>query len=204
MSTSLETKPPVEPEFDFLAFWIQHKQKVVIFSILLLVGLISFGVFQFTRMRAEQAATRDLAKAKSTEDYRRVADQHEGSTAAGNALLLLAEQLRAESKFDESNAALQRMIEKYPTHPMISGAWISLAVNQEAQGKTDEALATYQKVAATYPNTFSAPAALLAQGRIFAAKGKIEDARRAYETVISQFGESLYGRIATQENQMLK
>lgn len=204
MSTSLETKPPVEPEFDFLAFWIQHKQKVVIFAILLLVGLISFGIFQFNQMRAQQAAARDLANAKTSEDYRAIADRHAGSTAAGNALLLLAEQLRAESKFDESNAALQRMIEKYPTHPLIGGAWVSLAVNQEAQGKTDEALATYQKVAASYPNTFNAPAALLAQGRIFAAKGKTEDAKRAYEAVISQFGESLYGRIATQENQMLK
>jgi TolA-binding protein len=151
-----------------------------------------------------ESAARDLANAKTVEDYRRVVSEHPNSAAAGNALLLLAEKLRTENKLDESSAALQQFIDKYSEHPMISGAWMSLAVNLEKQEKTDEALANYQKVVASYPNSFSAPAALLAQARIFKAKGRIDDAKRAYEAVISQFGDSMLARVAMQENQQLK
>lgn len=204
MPSPTQAKPPVEEEFDLLAFWIQHKNKVVMFTLLLIVGLLAFAIFQFTQYKAKQAAARDFAAARTVEDYRRVVADHAGSVAAGNALLLLAEQLRGENKLDESTAALQQLIEKYPKHPLISGAWVSLAVNLETQGKVDEALANYQKVAASYPSSFSAPAALMAEARIFKAKGKIDEARRAYETVISQFGDSLFARIAVQENQQLK
>ena len=200
------TAPPpvVEEEFDFLAFWIQHKRNITLLLGLLVFGLLAFGVFQYTQHQSRLAAARDLTNAKTADDYRRVIADHAKSVVAGNAALLLAEQLRGENKLDESTAALNDFIAKQPGHPLISGAWVSLAVNLEMQGKVDEALANYQKVAASHPTSFSAPAALLAQGRIFKAKGKIDEARRAYETVISQFGGSLFARLAAQENQQLK
>ena len=204
MPSTTETKPPVEEEFDLLAFWIQHKSKVLLFLLLLIVGLIAYGIFQFVELQSRKAAAEDLAKAKTVEDFRRVARSHAGSAVAGNALLLLAEQLRTEKKYDESSAALKEFIDKYPNHALVSGAWVSLAVNLEAQDKLDDALANYQKVGASYPASFSAPTALMAEARIFKAKGKIDEAKRAYETVISQFGDNILARLAAQENQQLK
>jgi TolA-binding protein len=204
MPSPTETKPPVEQEFDLLAFWIQYRRTIVFLVVLLLVALLAFAIFQFVQFRERETAARDLANAKTVDDYRRVVTQHANSMAAGNALLLLAEQLRKENKIVESTAALQQFIEKYPEHPLISGAWVSLAVNLERQEKLDEALANYQKVVAGYPTSFSAPAALLAQARIFKSKGKIDEAKRAYETVIAQFGDSVLARVAMQESQQLK
>lgn len=204
MPSPTDTKPVVEEEFDLLAFWIEHKSKVLLFTLLLVVGLMVFAIFQYTEYREREAAAHDFASAKSVEDLRKVAASHGSSPVAGNALLLIGEKLRGEKKFDESSTALKQLIEKYPNHPLISGAWLSLAVNLEAQEKTDEALTDYQKVVATYPSSFSAPSALMAEARIYKAKGKIDEAKRAYESVISQYGDNILARLATQENSRLK
>ncbi len=204
MSSPTQTPPVVEQEFDLLAFWIQHKSKVTLFLSVLIFGLVAYGIVEYVQYQSRIAAAHDLAAAKTPDDLRKVLSKHSGTVVGGNAALLLAEQLRAENKLDESTAALNEFIAKNPNHPLISGAWVSLAVNLELQGKTDEALANYQKVAAGYPTSFSAPAALMAEGRIFASKQKIDEAKRAYETVISQFGDSIFARQALQENQQLK
>ena len=112
MPSPTETKPIVEEEFDMLAFWIQHKSKVLLFTILLLIGLLLFAIFEFTQHRAREAAARDFANAKTVEDYRQIVARHASSPVAGNALLLLAEKLRAEDKLDESSAALKEFLEK--------------------------------------------------------------------------------------------
>ena len=204
MPSPTETKPVVEEEFDLLAFWIQHKNKVLLFTLLLIVGLLVFAIFQYTQYREREAAAHDFANAKSVEDLRRVATTHPSSAVAGNALILIAEKLRAENKFDESSAALKQFIEKFPNHPLISGAWMSLAVNLESQEKHDDALVNYQKVVASYPASFSAPSALMAEARIYKAKGKIDEAKRAYESVISQYGDNILARLAMQESTRLK
>ena len=204
MPSPTETKPIVEEEFDLLAFWIQHKSKVLFFIVLLIVGLLAFAIFQYTQYKARESAANDYAGAKTVEDLRRVAASHPSSPVAGNALLRVAEKLRVENKIDESTAALKDFIAKYPGHSLISGAWMSLAVNLEAQEKTDDALVNYQKIVASYPTSFSAPAALVAQARIFKAKGKIDEAKRAYETVIAQYPDNIMARLAAQENGRLK
>lgn len=204
MASPTETKSPAEPEFDLLVFWIENKSKILLLAGLVAAALTAYGLFQLTRYRAHQAASRDFAGASSAEDYRRVLTDHAHSAAAGNAALLLAANLRGENKLEESSAVLQQMISQEPNHPLIAGAWMSLAANLELQKKTDEALATYQKIATAYPNSFSAPAALMAQARIFKDKGQLDDAQRAYDSVISQFADSLYARMAQQESQSLK
>ena len=204
MPSPTETKPIVEEEFDLLAFWIQHKRKVLLFTLLLIIGLLVFAISQYLEYRAREAAARDFASARTVEDLRRVAASHPGSAVAGNALLLVAEKLRAENRLDESTAALKQFVEKFPEYPLISGAWMSLAVNLEAQEKVDEAMVNYQKIVASYPASFSAPGALMAEARIYKAKGKIDEAKRAYESVIGQYGDNILARVASQESQRLK
>ena len=203
MPSPTDTKPVVEEEFDMLAFWIQHKTKVLLLTVLLVAGLLIFAISQYMQHRAREAAAADFAKAKTVEDFRGVVAAHPKSPVAGNSLLLIADKLRAENKLDESSAALKEFVEKFPEHPLISGAWMSIAVNLEAQEKADEALVNYQKIVASYPASFSAPAALMAQARIFKAKGKLDEAKRAYESVMSQYAESALSQLAAQDNRRL-
>ena len=83
MPSPTDTKPVVEEEFDMLAFWIQHKSKVLLFTLLLTVGLLVFAIFQYTQYRAREAAARDFASAKTVEDYRKVVASHGSSPVAG-------------------------------------------------------------------------------------------------------------------------
>lgn len=207
MSSPTRTSPatPAAPTgFDPLVFWVQHRQKVTLFAGIFVAALLIYFVSEFARTKKLESGARALAEAKDDASLRKVIGDFAGTAAAGNAHLLLAENLRKEGKADEAVTTLRALIDKYPDHPLISGAWTSLAATQEVQGKTDEALSTYQKVSTTFATSFSAPVALLGQARIFKEKGKTDEARRLFEQLINQYPESMFAQQATRESQQLK
>ncbi len=203
MSSPAETQTPPSG-FDPLVFWIRYKNSIALFSGLLAVGLLIFGVSAFTQRRSARSASELFASAKTVEDYKNVSSRYPRSPVATNATLLLAEELRNEGKYEEALESLRKQTEQRAQHPLISGVWNSIAMTQEAQGKQEEALATYQRVSTTYPTSFSAPVALLAQARILKAKGQIKEAGRLYDQVIASFGDSNFAREAIMESQKLK
>lgn len=196
--------PTADPGFDPLVFWIKHQSKVLLLLGVFVVALGAYALSELIRDKRAASAQAALANAKTPDDYRKVISDFSGSNPAGDAYLLLADKLRADGKLDDSSAALHTFIDKYPSHPLISGAWTSLAANLEQQGKVDEALSTYQKVSTNYANTFSAPLALLSQARLLAQKGKTEDARRIYEQVMAQYQDNIAGQQASMELRKLK
>ena len=200
MSSPTEITPQPETGFDPLEFWILHKSKVLIFALLFVLALGAWGVSEMARKNTLEDSQHLFATAKTADDYRKVVAKYPKSVVAGNALLLLADKLREEGKFDEATEQLRTFNEKHATHPLASGAWTSLAATQEAQGKADEALATYQKVSSGYPGSFSAPVALMAQARLLKAKGKIDEAKRIYEQVIQQYPGTGFWQDAMREN----
>ena len=204
MPSPTTTTPVEDTGFDPLVFWIQHKSKIILFTGLIVGALAIYGIAEYVSQKRAAAAQALYANAKTADDFRKVTSEYSGTVTGGNAQLMLADKLRADGKLDDSSAALHAFIDKYPEHPLISGAYTSLATNLETQGKIDEALATYQKVSSAYANSFSAPIALLAQGRILAQKGKPEDARRIYEQVMTQYQDNFASQFASQEIRKLK
>lgn len=204
MSEPAPTPPPADPGFDPLVFWIQHKTKIVLLGGLLVVGLATFAISEYVRIKNKTAAQELFANANSADAYRKVIAEYPGTPAGGNAQLKLAEKLREEGKFDESTATLKSFAEKHPEHQLVSGAWTSIAANLEAQGKPDEALSTYQKVSTSYANSFSAPIALLAQARLLVGQKKNAEAERLFEQVMTQFSENVAAQQAAQEIRRLK
>ena len=192
-----------DTEFDPLIFWIQHRNKIVLFAGLLALALSTYAISELLQRRKLAGAQQLFAAAQTSEDFRKIITQYPGTTPAGSAYLMLAAQQRQAGKLDESSATLRAFAEQYPEHPLISGAWTSLAANLEAQGKPEEALAMYQKVSTGYANSFSAPAALMAQARLQKAT-KPDEARRLYEQVISQFSDNILAQQAAQEMRALK
>jgi len=198
------TTPPPAEEFDPLVFWVQHKQKVVAITALLIVAAAVYFASEFLHTQKLSASARALASATDEASLRKVAAEYPGTVVAGDAQLLLAAELRKAGKLDEAVTTLRGFIDKNPAHPLISGALTSLAATQELQGKIDEALSTYQRVSTSYSTSFSAPVALLGQARIFKQKNKPEDARRIFDQVINQFPDTLFSSQASRENQQLK
>ena len=192
------------PGFDPVEFWYLHKTKILGLLALFLVALSAYALQQFLERQERIASTRDFAAAKTIADFQKVIADHEGTIAAANAHLRLAELQRNEGKLDDSTATLKRFVELHPQHPMVSGAWLSIGANQEAQGKADDAVATYQKVATTYPLSYAAPLALIAQARLQKAKGQNDLAKRTYEQIITQFPNSDFAQQALRESQSLQ
>jgi tol-pal system protein YbgF len=207
MSSPTQTSPaPPAPEtgFDPLIFWVQHRQKVTIFAGLFVAALLIYFASEFFRLKKLDSSSRALAEAKDDASWRKVIADFSGTAAAGNAHFLLADNLRKEGKADEAATTLRAFIDKYPDHPLLSGAWTSLGATQESQGKVDEALSTYQKVSTSFATSFSAPVALLGQARIFKEKGKTDEARRLFEQVINQYPDSMFAQQAMRESPQVK
>ena len=204
MPSPAETTPAPETGFDAEVFWIAHKKKVQLLVLLFVVALAAWSLSEWSRQQTLNGAQEMLAAAKTPDDFQKLMAKYAGTAAAGNAHLLLAAQLRKDGKYDESSALLRTFAEKYPEHPLLSGAWTSLAANLEAQGKTDDALAMYQKVSTSYASSFSAPVALMAQARLLKAKGKTEEAGKIYEQVMTRYAETPLAQQAAQENKQLK
>jgi TolA-binding protein len=204
MPSPSPTTPPAETGFDPLVFWFHHQAKILILAGLFLVAMAAYGVFEWTRMHKLASSAEVFSSAKTDDDFRKIISDYPGTPAAGNAHLMLANQLRNEGKLDDSSSILREFIDKYPKHELISGAWTSLAANQEAQGKIDEALATFQKVSTTYTTSYSAPVALLAEARILKTKGKTDEARRIYEQIMTQYQDNIIAQQAAMENRQLK
>lgn len=201
----MPSEPDVLPStgFDPQIFWDLHKGKIVAYGALLIVALVLFAVYQFTTQQRLTAASALLAQAHSAEDYQHLIDQYPHTVAAGNAALLLGQQLRHDKKYDKSAATLQKFTQDAPNHPLISGGWLSLAETQEAQGKMDEAKATYQEVTARFPDSYSAPIAAFELASLLKAQGHAEEARHAYENLVAQYRDSYFAQEAMREMRML-
>jgi TolA-binding protein len=205
MSSPAETSAPqpsptsAHTGFDPVEFWFLHQKKVIALAVLFIVGLVGYTLFTINENRSRAAADAAYASAKTADDFRKVAQEHSGQPAAGNAQLQLAALQRDEGKLDDANTTLRKFIAEYPEHPMLAGAWLALAENAEAAGKQDEALTGYQKVLTTFPSSYAAPLALLGQGRIQKAKGQNDLAKRTYEQIQSQFQGSPFQMEAMQE-----
>ena len=153
-SSPTETPPDGRPGFDPLEFWILHQEQDRCSSGLFVVALGAFGISEWSRHKTQRGIAGHCFAAANSTITGRSSREYPKSMSAASAQLLLADNLRDAGKYDESSAQLRTFIEKFPEHPLLSGAWTSLAANQEAQGKSDEALATYQKVVEQLPHQF--------------------------------------------------
>ena len=199
-----ESEEIVQAGFDPLIFWDQYRQLILLTTAVLVAGLAGFGIYEFRHAQDLSAAAAALAGASTEDEYNQIIAQYPGTTAAGDATLLLATKLREAKRYDDAIQTLQGFLDKYPTHPLIEAGDLGIAETLEAQGKLDEAISRYQEVAAKYPDTYAAPAALLAQANILKHEGKMQDAHRAYENFVAQFPDSLFAQQAMAEMRMLR
>jgi TolA-binding protein len=204
MTTPSDTEIVPPAGFEAHAYWEDHKGKIILYAALFIVALASYAGYQVTAQRKVAEVEQAFAQASTEDDYRELAHKYPHTAAAGNALLLLAEKLRDEKKYDDAVSTLRTLIDQYPDHPLIDGAWTSLASTLEAQGKTDEALSTCKEIATKFADRPSAPQALLIQAEILKSKGNTDEEKRILENVKSQFPDSYFANEAMQELQLLK
>jgi tetratricopeptide (TPR) repeat protein len=212
-SNASEPESPESPEddeeiiaagFDPLLFWDQYRQTILLVGGVVLLGLVGFGVYEYNLTQNLAAAGAALAQASSEDDYRAVMSKYAGTTAAGNAAILLSGALRQDRKYDEALDTLRTFVDKYPTHPMVDAGDLAIGETLEEQGKTQDAMAQYQEVAAKYPESFSAPIAVIDQANLLVSQGKPDEAKRIYQNFVAQFPNSELTREAMGEMHLLR
>ncbi len=182
-------------------YWLRYRKEIAGLLVLALVALLAVAAWRFYRERRETAASAAFAEAKTATDYQTVIDRYGDAPAAASAFLLLADEQRKSGQLAEANATLQRFVDKFPRHELVSTARMSMAANLEAMGKLDEAAAAYQQVASVNSGSYNAPLALLAQAQILQEKGRGDDARRLLEALMTQYQQSY---AAAQAGQLLR
>jgi predicted negative regulator of RcsB-dependent stress response len=185
-------------------FWERYKMVIIAAILAIIVIVAAWGTYRFLTGRKEAAAAAALSNAKGMEEYQRVIAEYPSSGASASAHLLMAAQQREKQQFLDANATLQRFIDKFSKHHLVTTAKMGIAGNLESLGKPDEALEAYRRLAAEHPKSFNAPLALLAQVQLLKGKGQIDEARRVCETVITQFRESFAAQDATRLLRTLK
>ena len=168
-------------------FWLRFQKEIAAALVIAILAVIGYAGYRLYGNQRDSKAADLLGGAKTTEEYQAVIARYPGTPAGASAYLLLAEKQRAEKKFTEANATLQKFTDKNPEHEFAPTAELMMAGNLEAMGKNDEALAIYQQVAVKYPNSYSAPLAMISQVPLLKAKNRIEDARRVCEEILTKY-----------------
>ena len=193
-----------DPALEAHVFWFAHRREILIGLGVVVFALLVYGGYWVYSDRRDTAAAALLATAHDATGYQQVIARYENTGAGATAYLLLSDAQRKAGKYADSNATLQKFLEKHPKHELAPIARKTIAVNLESLGRTDEALAAYQRVAADYPKSYEAPAALIAQVNIYKIKGQNDAARRACETILSQYRGSIWASEAIQQLRQLK
>ncbi len=194
--------PPATDEeqiIDFHSdFWENHKGKIIAIGAVVVLAILGVAWWQFTEESTRSAAADAFAQAKSLEDYEAIARNYPGSPVAAEALLLAADLLAAESKYDEARARLEELIAKHPEHSLISGAHLRRALLAESSGKPEQAISELRAVVSDFPGSYAAPIASLNLVRLLDAQGKTAEAT----AILQRFGASHTGSIFIGEAEM--
>ena len=193
-----------DPALEAHVFWFRYQRQILMAVAVVLLLAIGFGAYWLYSDRREASAEALLASAHDAAGYQQVISRYESTPAGATAYLLLAEAQRKDGKYADSNATLQKFIDKNPRHELTSAARMGTAANLQLLGKTDEALAAFQRVASDYPKSYLAPLALISQVPALKAKGQTDAARRVCETIVSQYRQSIWSNEAMSQLRQLK
>jgi predicted negative regulator of RcsB-dependent stress response len=185
-------------------FLDKHQMKIIALAVLLALLAVAYVVYKGITEGGEKSAGALLAKAEDISDLQGVVKNHEGTTAAYSAKVLLAEKQWEDGQQDDAVATLKAFIDAGNNHPALANAKASLASKLLAQGKQDEAAAMFRDLTDDPNARFLAPYAWISLGDIAAAKGDKDAAAKAYGMVEMDYPGSSFSRDAAQRALLLR
>ncbi|MEX1048356.1 MAG: tetratricopeptide repeat protein [Akkermansiaceae bacterium] len=188
----------------FEVFLDRHHKSIAVFAVFLVIAAVGLVVVRGIETSRQESAGAALIKAEGLAGYQSVIDEHASTTAAGSAMVLLAESQWKEDKRDESIATLRDFIASDASHAASPSAKASLGAKLMAQGKTGDASTVFAEVAADPAARFIAPYALVSLGDIAKADGDLEKARAAYLKVTTDFSASSFANTASRRLAILE
>ncbi|MES2439760.1 MAG: tetratricopeptide repeat protein [Verrucomicrobiota bacterium] len=188
----------------FEAFLDRNQKGLVALAAALALGAVGLVIYRGIENSRQETAGAALTKAEDLAAYQAVVDGNADTTAAGSAMVLLANSQWAANKKDEAVATLQKFIAAYPSHPALSSAKANLGSKLMAQGKSGDATKVFEELVSTPEARFIAPFALVSLGDIAKASGDLTKAEESYNKVKNDFPESSFSEMANRRIAILK
>jgi TolA-binding protein len=145
-----------------LAWLEKNKQKVMLITgaVVVVAGLVAAVVYY--QSQKEVRASEKFSNIRATfnsatpgpgalQAYLNMAQDFEGTKAAGRALLEAATLLYGEGNYPGAEARYKQFLNEYPESPFQPQGMFGLASTVDAEGKTSEAITKYEELLRRYP-----------------------------------------------------
>lgn len=185
-------------------FLDKHQSKLIVLALILIVAAVGYVVFKGLKESAEVSAGNLLMSSDDISDLQSIVKNHQDTSAAFSAKVLLAEKQWEDGQQDDSIGTLRAFIDGEKGHPGSQSAKASLAAKLRIQGKADEAKQLFSELTEDPNARFIAPYAWIAIGDMESENGNSDAAATAYEAVERDFPESSYVQEAMSRRQLLK
>jgi len=162
-----------------LAWLDQNKKRVGLIAGAVVLAVALIALIFYYQSQKEVRASEALSNVRkpfnpsipappdTAQAFLKVAQDYEGTKAAGRALLEAASLLYGEGSFTNAEAQYKRFLNDYPDSPFLPQGMLGLASTLDAEGKSSEAMAKYEELRRRFPNDSVIDETKLALARIY-------------------------------------
>lgn len=150
------------------------------------------------------ADTVETSTTTTTATTETVATEKQPDGAEEQQTYQVAYDLIKAKKYNEAIAALQKMLQKYPSGQFAANAHYWLGELYGLLGKNDQAATEFNAVVSSFPNSPKVSDAQLKVGMIYAAQFKWPEAKASFKKVISRYPGSASARLAADQMKQIK
>jgi len=197
--TGEAARPTLEDDSETFLEWIQGHSREFSFALLAIVAIALGGwlYIEFGRTRTAKAEGL-LAQAETTlsaqrlpeaqTQFQRLVDSYEGTPAAGQGLLRLAQVLYEQGKFQDGVTRLEGSFDEYASGPLAVSVRQLAAAGYEQLGKPADAAARYSEAAAKSGLGNERDGLNARAARAWADAGRKDEAIRIWKTLLAKTG----------------
>jgi hypothetical protein len=132
-----ETYPSLAFEDRLRLFWEKNRKAVIAVIVLVLVGLLAKGGWEYMQAEKERGIEQEYAASNTPEKLKAFAAAHAGHSLAGVARLQLADAAYAEGRSADAIAGYEEAIAALPPGPLASRAKLGSAMSKIFAGKPE-------------------------------------------------------------------
>lgn len=199
---------PNEQAIDMDAMWA--RVRVWVYAGLVVILAVVAALFFYMRVKnqeeaAELAAQTMLIEATSESALQTLIETHPKSSAATQAMVLLAQQKYQETDWKTAREYYQKLYETAAmTYPDLAAAGLfGVGASYEAEKNYDKSLEAYTLMARQFPDSYKIVEAKLGEARIYELKNENDKAIRAYENIIVTYPSSPWKSEAEQRKKSI-
>jgi hypothetical protein len=137
------------PTFEdkLLLFWEKNGKKVIFGCVLVLVGIVAKGGWEYLEAQKEADVQKEYAAAANTDKLKAFAAAHKGHALAGLAQLRIADEAYTAGKSADAISGYEAVIGVLKTGPFATRAQLGVAMSKIAAGQSAEGEALLKTMA---------------------------------------------------------